>query len=460
MEMRTTLCIPEVLISEDRMAAKLKLCRNVSGGEWTVEELKNLIASKGVKTEIKESSICDVICNEIYDVAIEVSRGKEPVSGKDGYYVYHVATPEVEAAPKELEDGTVEYVKTTAHTVVEEGDLLAEYVPATNGEYGYTVENKMLPPKRGKDLPMLKGKGFYHEDGKYYAASHGMVEITERGFRITNLLEVEGNVDINYGHIDFDGNVNIRGDVKSGMNVRAAGNIEIKGHVGNCQIEAGKDIIVHNGMQGKFSGKLVAGGNIECKFFENSQAVAKGNIVVRSVMNSQLEAEGKVMVEGKDAVVLGGSVHAVQGMEVAEAGNDTEIETLLVAGALPDTLHRDRELVALIEKVESEVDLLDRSAKIMERMANTNLTKETNNRRMKIIQAKVIKSAELKKYQMEKMRSEALIQSGKNANVVVQKVIFPGCRVEIAGVGIDVKQELKHVKFVLRDGNIEAALLY
>ncbi len=460
MEMRTTLCVPEVIIGEDRMTAKLKLCKSVSGNEWTVDELKNFIVSKGVKTEIFESSICDVICNEIYDVAIEVSRGKEPVPGKDGHYVYHVATPEVEDAPRELEDGTVDYVKTATHTVVEEGDLLAEYVPATNGEYGYTVDNKMLPPKKGKDLPMLKGKGFYHEDGKYYAANHGMVEITERGFRVTNLLEVEGNVDINYGHIDFDGNVNIRGDVKSGMNVRAAGNIEIKGHVGNCQIEAGKNIIVHNGMQGKFSGKLVAGGNIECKFFENSQAVAKGNIVVRSVMNSQLEAEGKVTVEGKDAVVVGGSVHAVQGMELAEAGNDTEIETLLVAGALPDTLRRDRELVALITKVEGEVDLLDRSAKIMERMANTNITKETNNRRMKIIQAKVIKSTELKKYQMEKMRSEALIQSGKDANVVVQKVIFPGCRVEIAGVGIDVKQELKHVKFVLRDGNIEAALLY
>jgi len=213
-------------------------------------------------------------------------------------------------------------------------------------------------------------------------------------------------------------------------------------------------------MQGKFSGKLVAGGNIKCKFFENSQAVAKGDIFVRSVMNSQLEAEGKVIVEGKDAVVLGGSVHAIQGMELSEAGNDTEIETLLVAGALPDILKRDVELIALIKKVEGEVELLDRSAKILERMANTNITKETNNRRMKIIQAKVIKSTELKKYQMEKVRSEALINSGKDASVVVQKVIFPGCRVEIAGVGIDVRQQLKHVKFVLRDGNVEAALLY
>lgn len=460
MELSTRLCIPEITISNDKMSVRMKLCLNDNGSIWTMEELKNLIRSKNVKTGIQESAICDIVKNEIYDISVEVARGKEPVSGRDGYFIYHVSVPKVADTPKEREDGTVEYVHTAAHTVVEKGDLLAEYVTATNGEYGYTVEHSMLPPKRGKELPRLKGKGFYCEDGKYYAANHGMVQITEKGLRVTNLLEVNGDVDINYGHIDFDGDVKIRGDVKSGMNVRATGNIEIKGHIGNCMVEAGKSIIVQNGMQGKFSGKLVAGGDIECKFFENAQAIAKGNILVRSVMNSHLETEGKVTVEGKDSVVLGGSVHAVQGMELTQVGNHTEIETLLVAGVLPGVLKRNEELNELIQKVEGEVDLLERSAKVLERITNTNITKETNNRRRKVIQAKVMKSAELKRYQMEKVRGEALMNSGKNANVVIQKVIFPGCRVEIASVGIDVKQELKHVKFVLRDGNIEAALLY
>ncbi len=460
MELSTKHCIPEIVISEDNMNVRMKLVLSDEGKSWTVEELKKLVEQQNVKTGISESSISNVVKNEIYDIFMEVARGKEAVAGKDGYYIYHVEAVEQEARPKEREDGSVEYVRTATQTVVEEGDLLAEYVAATNGEYGYTVMNTMLQPKRGKDLPKLKGKGFYQEDGKYYAATRGMVEITGQGFRITSLLEINGDLDINYGHIDFNGDVNIRGDVKSGMKVKATGNIEIKGHVGSCIIEAGKNIIVHNGMQGKFAGKLIAGGHIECKFFENSEAVAKGNINVRSVMNSKLEAEGKITVEGKDAVVLGGSVYAVQGMELAEAGNDTEIETLLVAGALPATIRRNAELGALIEKVEDEVNLLEKAAKVLERMANTNITKETNNRRMKVIQAKVIKSTELKQYQMEKLRSEALISSGRNASVQIQKVIFPGCRVEIAGMGIDVKQELKHVKFIVKDGNIEAALLY
>lgn len=460
MDMITKLCVPEVRISEDRMSAKMKICLKDNGRRWTVEELKQLIESNNVKTEIIESAICNAIQNEIYDISIEVSKGKQSVPGKDGYFVYHVTMPDVEDAPKEMEDGSVEYVKTASYIIVEKGDLIAEYIPATNGEYGYTVEYNMLAPKKGKDLPKLRGKGFYCEDDKYYAATHGMVEITERGFRITNLLEVNGNVDINYGHIDFDGDVNIRGEVQSGMKVCATGNIEVKGHVGACVIEAGKNIIVHGGMQGKYTGKMIAGGDIECKFFENSQITAKGNIVVHSSIHSQLEAEGKVIAAGKNSGVLGGSIHAVCGMELTEVGNDTELETLIVAGVLPDTLHKDAELRDLIKKTASEVELLDRSAKVMERMVNPQLTNETNNRRMKIIQAKVIKQAELKKYQMEKAQIEALIQSGQNAQIVVQKTIYSGCHVKIADSGITVKQELKHVKFVLRDGIIEAALLY
>lgn len=460
MEQRTKACIPDILLGTDMMTAKLKLQTDEAGQEFTVKDLKELLVLKNVKTGIVDEAIREMIEHDIYNVYVEIARGKEPVRGKDGYFIFHVQNPDNVEGPKLLDNGEVEYVHTREYTIVEEGDLLAEYIPATNGEYGYTIDNTMRTPVRGKELPTLKGRGFRIEEGKYYAALHGKAELTERGIQITNLLEVAGDVDINYGHIQFDGDVNIRGDVKSGMMIKATGNVEIKGHVGNCFIEAGKNITIYNGMQGKFSGKLKAGGDISCKFFENSQAVAGGNIIVRTVLHSTLEAEGKVKVEGRESIVLGGSVHAVQGLEISEAGNEMEVPTKLVAGVLPGTMARNAELVSIIRKIEEEVALLDKAARIMERMTQTKVTRETAGRRMKIIQAKVIKTTELKKYREEKIRSEALISSGKDADVTIQNVIFPGCRVEIAGIGTDVKETLKHVKFVLRDGNIEAALLY
>ena len=460
MEQNTKKCIPEISLATDMMSAKIKLHLDESGQQFTVADLKETLKLHNVKTGIIDDALQEMIEHDIYDVFVEVARGKAPVKGKDGEFIFHVSNSKTGSGPTELEDGSVEYVRTIEHTIVEEGDLLAEYIPPTNGEYGYTIDNTMRTPIRGKGLPTLKGKGFRIEDNKYYAALHGKVELTERGIYITNVLEVLGDVDISYGHINFDGELNIRGDIKSGMMVKATGNIEIKGHVGNCLVEAGKNIIIYNGMQGKFSGKLKAGGDISCKFFENSLAEAGGDINVRSVMNSKLEAQGKVTVEGRESIVLGGSIYAIQGMEISEAGNESEVSTVLAAGVLPKIIHRDTELAQLIEKVEEEVDLLDRSVKILERMSKAKITKEMNNRRMKIIRAKVIKSVELKKYREEKIRSEALINSGKDANIVVQNVIYPGCRVEIAGRGIDVRQQLKHVKFVLKDGSIEAALLY
>lgn len=456
----TKLCVPEISLASDMMSAKLKLHLDENGQELTLEDLKELLAARNVKTGINDEAIIRMIEHNIYDIFVEVANGRAPVRGKDGYFVFYVVNPDIEKGPKELEDGSVEYIHTTKYAIVDEGDLLAEYIPATNGEYGYTIDSTMRTPMRGKELSPIRGRGFRMEENKYYATCHGKADVSETGIYVTNLLEVKGDVDIGYGHIQFDGDVDIHGEVKSGMMVRASGNIEVRGHVGNCYIEAGKNLVLANGMQGKFSGRIKAGGDISCKFFENSQAHAGGNIRMRTSMNSKIAAEGKVIVEGKEAVVLGGSVHAIQGMELSEAGNENEISTVLVAGVLPETMKRDVELKGLIKKVEGEVELLDRSARILERMEKTNATKENSTRRMKIIQAKVIKSTELKRYQDEKIRSEAMIQSGKDAGIIINNNIYPGCHVEIAGNGVDIKEQIKHVKFMLREGNIEASLLY
>ncbi len=460
MEQYTKACIPEILLKEDMMAAQLKLHLDEGGQEYNLSELKDFAVMHNVKTGINEDAIRKMIAHDIYDVFVEIARGKAPVKGKDGYFIYHVQNVEQQTGPKILENGEVEYVHTNEYTIVEEGQLLAEYIPATNGEYGYTIDNKMLSPRRGNNLSPLRGNGFWITDNKYYSLIHGRVEFNKVGMQVTNLLMVKEDVDISYGHIDFDGNVIVRGDVHSGMTLKATGDIEISGHVGDCRIEAGKNITIHQGMQGKFEGTLVAGGEVFCRFIENSQVVAKGNIVARSVLHSKMETQGKIIMEGKDAVVLGGSVHAVQGMELTEAGSSAEIPTVLVAGVLPKTIQRNAELTALVKKVEEEVVLLDKAASVMQRMMQTKVTKETSERRMKIIQAKIIKSTELKKYQDEKISIEALIDSGKNASIIVQDNVYPGCRVEIAGQGIRVKTKTKHVKFVIKEDKIEMMLLY
>lgn len=460
MEKRTLRCVPQLQMELDEMSAKLRLTMEDNGHEFSLGELVSWLKSNGVKAGIMEDALQQMIDSSLYGIYYEVAKGKFPTRGQDGRFVFHVKNPENQNGPRILEDGSVEYMHTEEFTIVEAEDLLAEYVPATNGQFGYTITNAIRNPSKGKDLPRLKGKGFYVQENRYYATERGKVSITKDSIVVSNLLEIKGDVGIEHGHVVFDGDVYITGDVRSGMTVKATGNVEVKGHVGNSSIEAGKDITIRNGMQGKVTGTLKAGGSIYCKFLENVQAKADGDIVVRSLLHSFVQAKGFVKVEGRGAVVIGGIVNAIRGIEAQEAGNVTEVATVLVAGAMESHLSKRTEILEKIKKVEGEIALLDRSSAALAGMPAERLTPEMKQWKKKITQAKIIKATELKRARDEKLHIEALIGSGKDAQIVVQKIIYPGCTIEIATQEVHIKSEIKHAKFILKDGNIEVVLLY
>lgn len=153
-------CIPEISLATDMMSAKLKLHLDEKGQQLSKEDVMELLAARDVKAGIDHDALNRMIEHSIYDIFVEVARGKASVKGKDGYFVFHVEPPKEQKGPKILEDGSVEYVRTSEYAVVNEGDLLAEYVHATNGEYGYTIDNAVRVPMKGKECGCLKGKGF------------------------------------------------------------------------------------------------------------------------------------------------------------------------------------------------------------------------------------------------------------------------------------------------------------
>ena len=86
MEQYTKACVPEVQIGTDKMMAKLRLRLDEMGRRLTVKEIKDWLVSQNVKTGIMEEAILDMIEHDIYDVYVEVAKGKEPEQGKDAYF--------------------------------------------------------------------------------------------------------------------------------------------------------------------------------------------------------------------------------------------------------------------------------------------------------------------------------------------------------------------------------------
>lgn len=215
--------------------------------------IENYLKEHGVTAGIDKDAIAKLYKPENYGQDIVVARGKPPVNGRDGFYEYMVALEDDRSKPIIKEDGSVDYINSLKLAMIKKDDLFAVYVPPTQGEPGYTVCSEVVPPIKGKDLRKLRGKGFVvSEDGKEYrAALDGRIRKNEDKIIIESVYEVHGDLDIQQGNVKFNGDVEVRGDVRSGLTIETNGNIYIHGHVGGCRLIAGGSITI----QKRYSGQ-------------------------------------------------------------------------------------------------------------------------------------------------------------------------------------------------------------
>lgn len=126
-----------------------------------------------------------------------------------------------------------------------------------------------------------------------------MVSLVEGKVFVSDVYEVE-NVDLSTGNIDFEGSVQVNGNVSSNFVIRAGSNVIISGVVEGAYIEAGGNIIIARGMNGMAKGTLKAGGNIVAKFLENATASAGGYVSTESILHSNVIAATEIQVTASE----------------------------------------------------------------------------------------------------------------------------------------------------------------
>jgi uncharacterized protein (DUF342 family) len=277
-----------VSIADDGMTAYI--CLKNPGTEicYGYEDVKKALADAGVKMGINDELIHRILSEKRYNSMETVAEGKHVEDGEDARYQLFFNT-DVSNKPVIREDGSVDYYNLRLYELVSEGDKLAEYIPPTKGVFGYDVRGKLLVPKPGKPKTKLRGKGFtVSEDGNtYYSAIDGKVEYRNTDLNVIGVLQIEGDVDLNIGNVDFNGDVEISGNVISGVSVTAKGNVTVGGFVEGAVIKADKDIILKKGSNGKGVAKIEAKGNVTASFLENLRVYCDGNVYSNSILKYQ-----------------------------------------------------------------------------------------------------------------------------------------------------------------------------
>ena len=449
--------------AEDNMQVTLRFYpASQTGKRATMDGVIKDLRFRNIVYGIQMSVLQDHFMSEgIYCTDLVVAKGKEPRHGTDAYIKYYFNT-DVHARPTLKDDGTVDYFHLNMINPCKKGQLLAEIIPEDEGEYGTTVQGTKIKPRQVKKAHLEFGHNIEISEDRRRITSmvDGHVSLVEGKVFVSDVYEVE-NVDLSTGNIDFEGSVQVRGNVSSNFVIRAGGNVIISGVVEGAHIEAGGNIIIARGMNGMSKGILKAGGNIVAKFLENSTATAGGYVSTESILHSNVTASTEIQVTGKRGFITGGHVRAGQKIEVKTLGATLGAPTVVEVGVDPEKkaeyMRLQKEVSEIVKTIRGIQPILASFAE--KKNKGVRFTPDQINyiRNSAAIMETQKKSLEEKNRRMQELQLEFNPQD--RAMVLVRGEVYPGTTIIIGDSSMQVKSTYQYCRFERIDGDVKSTPL-
>lgn len=464
---RVTLCMTpmgpyseyaDISVSPDKMSVTVRLYSASEGGaSLEVSDIKNDLASKGVKYGIKDDIIENIIREPRYCENIVIAEGTAPGESIDGYVEY-LFNPDRNQRPTLLEDGSVDFFHLNVLQACATGQELAKLHPSERGEDGTNVEGERIKSREPKEATFKYGNNIkVSDDGQTLISQvDGNVSLVSGQVFVNSSLQFD-EVSPATGNIDFDGSVVIKGNIDTNYEVRVKGDVTVNGVIEGAYVEAGGNIIVARGVNGMGKAVLKAGGNIIAKYMENVTATADGYISSEAIMHSNISAGGDIIIDGKKGVLSGGHASAGGMVEVKNLGSEMANDTIVEVGMPP---HIKREIIDLRNQVAEKQKTLDQIKPVLNNLAmkvksGTPLTEEQKGYVAQLMGVQKSTDEDLAGIMVRLNDLESHYNVDTPAEVKVRGVAYPGSRVCINDVSMSVKTPTKYCKFVKLRGDVK-----
>lgn len=447
-------------ISLDKMKVTCRFYPpSVGGAMMEAKDIISDLAFHKVKFGIDEAAIADFLANRQYCTDYILAAGVQPVHGRDARIEYFFNTNK-NLQPKRNEDGSVDYKELNTISHVHAGDLLARLIKEDLGKPGKNVFGDEIKPRTVRVMRLEFGNNISHNEERteIYSDVTGHANYVNGKVFVSNVFEVPADVDNSVGNIEYNGSVEIKGNVKSGFSVKAAGDIIIEGVVENAYVESAGQIIVKRGIHGMHKGVLKAGTNVMAKYIENARVYAGGYVEAEAILNSDVSATGEVRVHGRKGLINGGTIRAGKSIEVEYAGTDMGTFTTLEVGIEPERKKRyldlNKEVVKRGKDLEDMKVIIDNYSAILRK--GEALPKD----KLLYVQNLAIEY-KTKKEELETLREEMrkihveLIESDRSY-IAVTRTIFPGVNLAISDLTYSIKEKMNYCKFKKQDGQIRS----
>ena len=450
-----------MVVSQDKMTVTIRIYPPSEGGkELTKDDIKRELTNLKVRFGIDEEAIELAISGKMYCTDVVLAKGKLPTAGRDGKIKYYFDTNN-KARPEIKEDGSVDYFKLNMLHHCVKGQVLAEIEPEERGEDGVDVFGTVTKARDVRKPKFDFGRNLeISQDGlKLMSMVDGHASLVDEAVFVSDIYEVE-NVDTSTGNIEYNGNVEVKGNVCENFRIKTDGDVFVGGVVEGAEIEAGGNIIIARGMHGQNKGKLKAGGNVIAKFISAAEVQAKGYVESEQILNSTVEAT-EVHAEAGKGLITGGKIIASKSVNVKNAGSPMGVATIIEVGSDPEMKKRFVELqkdVAEKSKSVSQMQMILKATteKIkagtkptVEQLKNVQMIQQTLPEQQKTLAAELQEVQEL----------EEALKYDDNAHIDVRGTMYQGVAVTISGAAKTIRNEYTFCRLIKKAGDVASTNL-
>ncbi len=350
-----------VELDSDGMQAWVTLVPACGGAPVTLEAVLQALSDQGVVHGLQHDALRQA-CEAGVGGRVLAACGTAPVDGVDARFEVLVEVVR-DRVPVMNDGGLVDFRELGPIPLVEVGQPLMRRVPAVPAVDGRDVCLALKAARPGRDLPFaesLQGVQLSPDDPNLLcAAVKGQPVRVERGMVVEQVVRLPA-VNLASGNVDFDGSVEVNGDVTQGMTVKASGDIVVRGTVEGSTLEAGGHVQVLGGVIAQ--ARIRAGGTIGARFVEGASLYAGTSIAVDDMaLQSDLQALNQIEVGVKAPQrgrLMGGSARAMLLIKVPYLGADTGGATVVQVGVNPELEARFKALQVQADRQNADEEKL------------------------------------------------------------------------------------------------------
>ena len=450
--------------SKDKMRALF--IHFAQGGQEPEPEsawVMKLLEEAGIRHGIEETAI-EKLCRGTAAKtrrALLLARGEPAQHGVDAHFKPAL---DFDSRPGRVrEDGSIDFRDRNIISSVAENQFLGEFLPATEGKNGMNLLGEEQEAQNGQDGSFSAAEGVREaeEDGvtRYYSEKEGSVHSKDGSISVLPIVSVNGDVDYEVGNIDTQSDVEIQGSVLSGFSVRTKANVIIGGRVeNNARVWAEGSVVISQAIVGK-EASVISGGELECKFIQNSRVVAEGDIRVGSyIFNARVHAGGSIEVSAAGGAraggIVGGEVFVGKELECVHLGSAALEYTLVGCRPSPlhmAQLHKKRTAIATYKQdIDATLKILG-VKKLDNEQINIALTNFPTSQRPKMVAAFNRANQAAQSLILLEEEVEQMLREGKNAFatgvIKATQDVHPEVEIKFGEKSLKVEDMLKACQF-------------